>query len=123
LPNFSDDGKLLVLSSPHARKAFTLDLEDAPTTPIAATTMGDSEATLGDYGTNVADWLREATDICDSPHLSGIPPENFTRIMHVNPDHGEELPTSSPIPLSLADEAPFLLTTHESLSDLNKRLK
>jgi hypothetical protein len=123
LPNFSDDGKLLVLSSPHARKAFTLDLEDAPTTPIAATTMGDSEATLGDYGTNVADWLWEATDICDSPHLAGIPPENFIRIMHVNPDHGEELPTSSPIPLSLADEAPFLLTTHESLSDLNKRLK
>jgi uncharacterized protein YcbX len=122
-PNLSDDGKLLVLSSPHARNAFTLDLEGAPTTPIAATTMGDSEATLGDYGTNVADWLREATDICDSPHLARIPRENFTRIMQVNPDQGEELPTSSAIPLSLADEAPFLLTTHESLSDLNERLK
>ena len=85
--------------------------------------MGDSEAALGDYSTNVADWLREATDICDSPHLVGIPRENFTRIMQVNPDQGEELPTSSPIPLSLADEAPFLLTTHESLSDLNERLK
>ena len=62
-PNLSDNGKLLVLSSPHARKAFTLDLEGAPTTPIAATTKGDSEATLGNYGTNVADWLRKATGI------------------------------------------------------------
>jgi len=114
-----------VLSSLHAKKAFTLDLEGAPTTPIAATTVGSggSEATLYDYGSDVADWLQEATDIRDSPRLVGINRENFTRIMQVNPDQGVELPMSKPLPLSLADEAPFLLATHESLSDLNKRLE
>ncbi|KAL3777234.1 hypothetical protein ACHAW5_010550 [Stephanodiscus triporus] len=124
-PSFSDDGRRLVLSSLHAKKAFTLDLEGAPTTPLAATTVGSggSEATLYDYGSDVADWLQEATDIRDSPRLVGISRENFTRIMQVNPDQGVELPMSKPLPLSLADEAPFLLATHESLSDLNKRLE
>lgn len=53
----------------------------------------------------------------------GINLDDFNRHVEVNPDQGEELPqASSPILVSLSDEAPFLLTTRESLKSLNKWL-
>mmetsp|Transcript_21393 Transcript_21393/g.46452 ORF Transcript_21393/g.46452 Transcript_21393/m.46452 type:complete len:338 (+) Transcript_21393:89-1102(+) len=119
----SDDGKCLTLSSPHASDTFTLKLKDAPTTSLTTTVMGGEEVSLEDYGNDVAEWLSNATGIDTDPRLVGIAHDNFHRCVEVNPDQGEELPTPSPIPLSLADEAPFLLTTQESLSDLKLKLK
>mmetsp|Transcript_19154 Transcript_19154/g.30008 ORF Transcript_19154/g.30008 Transcript_19154/m.30008 type:complete len:405 (+) Transcript_19154:170-1384(+) len=124
------EGIKLKLSSPHRKGNFTLELEDAITSRLVATVIGDEEFTLVDYGDAVAKWLGEAMDV-DNPRLVGIPPGEggFRRQVVVNADQGEALPTSSSssssqkYPLSLADEAPFLLTTRESLSDLNLRLK
>lgn len=65
-----------------------------------------------------------AANIVDTPcRLVGITSSSkkYNRQVKVNPDQGDELPTLSP-PISLADEAPFLLTSIESLHDLNKRL-
>lgn len=122
--SLSYDGKCLTLSSPHVREPFTLNLEGAPTTPLTTTVMGGKEFSLEDYGNDVAEWLCNATGIDTDPRLVGITHDNFGRCVEVNPDQGEELPTpSSPIPLSLADEAPFLLTTQESLVDLKLRLE
>lgn len=122
-PTISDDGSSLELSSPHTKEIFTLELEGEKTTTLTATVMGDSEVTLDDYGGDVADWLCEASGIDTTlVSLVGIPNNKYQRHVEVNPDQGEEVPSPS-VPVSLADEAPFLLTTQESLSDLNRRLE
>lgn len=122
------EGIKLKLSSPHRKGNFILDLDDALVSPIVATVIQDGgvarkEMTLVDYGDDVAKWIREATDI-DDPRLVAIPSgDAFRHNVAVNPDQGEPLPSSVNFPLSLADEAPFLLTTRESLENLNKKLK
>lgn len=123
--SLSDDGKCLTLSSPHADAVFTLQLDHATTTSLTATAMGDKEVSLEDYGDGVAEWLCKATGIDTDPRLVGIAhaTDSFDRCVEVNPDQGEELPTTSPFPVSLADEAPFLLTTKDSLLDLKLKLK
>jgi uncharacterized protein YcbX len=86
--------------------------------------MGDKEVSVQDFGDDVSKWLSRATGI-DNPRLVGIGKhiDGFRRDVEVNPDQGDPLPTTeSPIPVSLADEAPFLLTTQESFVALNKRL-
>ena len=75
---------------------------------------------LEDCGPNVAKWLREATGI-PGCCLVGIS-DNYTRYVKVNPKQGDEIPTGLLPRVSLADEAPFLLTSRSSLADLNKRL-
>ncbi|KAL7540116.1 hypothetical protein ACHAXR_009874 [Thalassiosira sp. AJA248-18] len=122
-PTLLDDGKRLKLTSPHKQDALTLKLKGAPTDKLSTTAMGYCEVVLDDYGDEVSKWLNDATDIHGNPRLVGIGPDGFHRSVQVNPDQGEELPaTPSPIPVSLADEAPFLLTTRESLAALNKQL-
>lgn len=121
--SIDEEGIKLKLSSPHRKGNFTLDLEDAVVSPLKATVMCDHYMTLVDYGDAVSKWLADATDIVN-PRLVSIPPgDEYRRNVKVNPDQGEKLPASSPFPVSLADEAPFLLTTRESLDALNKRLK
>lgn len=123
-PSISDDGKQLTLTSPYAKEKFLLELEGAATTQLETTVMGGNKVLLNDYGVEVSKWLKEATGI-DDAHLVGyIDNKDFHRGVEVG-DQGEALPPSStaPIPVSLADEAPFLLTTQPSLSDLNIRLK
>eukprot|EP00584_Thalassiosira_punctigera_P010225 CAMPEP_0172547128 /NCGR_PEP_ID=MMETSP1067-20121228/16726_1 /TAXON_ID=265564 ORGANISM="Thalassiosira punctigera, Strain Tpunct2005C2" /NCGR_SAMPLE_ID=MMETSP1067 /ASSEMBLY_ACC=CAM_ASM_000444 /LENGTH=374 /DNA_ID=CAMNT_0013334161 /DNA_START=144 /DNA_END=1268 /DNA_ORIENTATION=+ len=119
------EGIKLKLSSVHRRGALVLDLEDAVTSPLATTVMGYNYLPMADYGDAVADWLGDATGI-DGARLVGIPPGdgNFRRDVIVNEDQGEELPAGGKaFPMSLGDEAPFLLTTRESMYDLNARLK
>mmetsp|Transcript_12327 Transcript_12327/g.25986 ORF Transcript_12327/g.25986 Transcript_12327/m.25986 type:complete len:376 (-) Transcript_12327:186-1313(-) len=101
---------------------------------------------LQDLGDDVASWLSEATLIKDC-RLTAIGPK-YHRLVEMNPDQGEPVPflddsgsdkkkdVSETIPtddqqkldrniptVSLADEAPFLLTTTSSFDDLNSRLK
>ena len=83
---------------------------------------------LQDLGNEVAMWLSKATQIRDC-RLTAVGPE-YNRIVEMNPNQGEPVPIKDigeehqNIPIvSLADEAPFLLTTSASLEDLNSRLK
>mmetsp|Transcript_17005 Transcript_17005/g.24102 ORF Transcript_17005/g.24102 Transcript_17005/m.24102 type:complete len:350 (-) Transcript_17005:32-1081(-) len=122
LPANTDEKRTLTLSSPHAEENFSLDV-DGPTTTVTTKVLGstgDQEHTLQDYGDDVATWLQKATSIPDC-RLTGIG-ETYTRSVCVNPDQGDDVPTSAPAPVSLADEAPYLLTNASSLVDLNKRL-
>jgi len=133
-PTLTDGGTTLELSSKYVKEAFTLKLEKVlsmfgsmVTSLRSSTTMGGASALLEDCGPNVAKWLEEATGITGC-RLVGIS-KNFSRFVEVNPDQGDEIPKihegGSGVPrpsVSLADEAPFLLTTRKSLTDLNKRL-
>lgn len=131
-PSISVDGKCLTLSSYHDESdIFSLELDGAANSSLVSKVMGYNEFLLEDYGDDVASWIGRATGI-DAPRLVGIPQDNdhpatksnYNRRVKVNPDQGEELPLNpAPIPVSLADEAPFLLTTRESLVALNQYLK
>ncbi|KAL7464260.1 hypothetical protein ACHAXS_004599, partial [Conticribra weissflogii] len=80
---------------------------------------------LRDCGDNAAGWLQRATNITNSRlvHVG----DSFQRFVKVNPHQQEELPSDDnsngdTFPVSLADEAPYLLTSQTSLEDLNRRL-
>ncbi|KAL7499074.1 hypothetical protein ACHAWT_006973 [Skeletonema menzelii] len=127
----------LELSSKHVDNSFKLRLEEvlsrfgSPVTmPMYCKTMGWASAMLEDCGYNVGKWLEDATGITGC-RLVSIG-KHYSRVVKVNPKQGDEVPmihhehagvlSSSPPWTSLADEAPFLLTTRSSLEDLNKRL-
>jgi uncharacterized protein len=81
---------------------------------------------LQDYGNAASAWLTKETGI-DGARLTGIGP-SYKRSVLFNPAQGDPVPTISNnknynTPVSLADEAPFLLTNEKSLVDLNRRLK
>lgn len=121
-PTLVRGGECIVFTSPDINDDYTLELEGATTTTLSGSVMGDSVFELEDYGDGVALWLERATGI-KGCRLVGIGDESFGRKVEVNPDQGDEIPPNlSAPPLSLADEAPFLLTTQESLLDLNSRL-
>ena len=128
-PSVSGDGKSMTLTAPDCPGSMgtkcSVELAgSAKTSPLLATVMGDDEHELDDYGDDVAEWIGRAVGIVER-RLVGIPSgKRYNRRVVVNADQGEDLPSSAkPIPVSLADEAPFLLTSRESLEDLNKRLK
>ncbi|EJK65273.1 hypothetical protein THAOC_13884 [Thalassiosira oceanica] len=115
--SLGEDGKLR-LSSKHAKGKFVLDIANVET-KLKCSVMGDEEHEVLDYGDDVARWLQKATMIANC-RLVGMGSE-FKRTMQVNADQGEALP-SLDLPVSFADEAPFLLCSEESLADLNQRL-
>lgn len=121
-PTLSDDGKRLTLSSPHASEDLTLDVDCPLGSSFPCNTMLDTKANLDGFGDEVAEWLGKAIG-AEKLQLVGIPRDDYNRIVLVNPDQGDELPPSAPYTVSLADEAPFLMTTQESLSALNDKLK
>ena len=76
-----------------------------------------------DYGTVPSAWFETATGI-PGCRLVGIDKDNYRRQVMVNPGQGEAVPTTvDPAPVSLADEAPFLLVNEASLNDLNSRME
>ena len=91
------------------------------------TPMIGPKVKVKDLGDDVAKWLSKITKIEDC-RLTVIGPE-YDRSVEMNPDQGEAIPLlleerkkDTIPPVSLADEAPFLLTTASSLKDLNARL-
>lgn len=112
-------------------------IEKSSTTKEVTPMIGP-KVQLQDLGDDVASWLSDVTGITDC-RLTAIGPKYF-RLVEMNPDQGEPVPASkkedkdkivvisdenknnSPV-VSLADEAPFLLTSAASLKDLNARLK
>lgn len=104
--------------------SVSIDLQK-PVGTLRAKVLGvprpdDNHEKLSDYGDEVAAWLELVTGI-ERCRLVGIGPE-YQRTVMLNPKQGDEVPVES-APLSLADEAPYLLTSIASLEDLNARLR
>lgn len=85
---------------------------------VLGTPMSDGSV-LQDFGDEAAKWLKSAVGI-EGCRLTGIG-SGYERFVAVNPKQGDPVPEAQ-APLSLADEAPYLLATEASLADLNRRL-
>jgi len=94
--------------------------------PVRVACMGAGEGTrpdndresLRDYGQEVSNWLSSHFGVpC---RLTGIGGE-CERVVVMNGTQAQ--PVDAGTPLSLADEAPMLLTNAASLADLNRRLR
>lgn len=127
-PSIVRDGSTTHLDLTCSGSSFRIDnLEEA----IRTATQKNVKAMIGpkvklnDLGDDVASWLSKATGIKDC-RLTAIG-KDYHRVVETNPDQGEVVPfvegTKNYPAVSLADEAPFLLTTASSLDDLNSRLK
>jgi len=110
----------LLLSSPDVTHELKLDLNSSDTKTIDAVPMIGPTVKLQEYGDEVTKWIQQATGV-GGLRLTRIGKE-YKRLVKVNPDQNEKLPIDAPY-VSLADEAPYLLTSTTSLQDLNKRLK
>jgi hypothetical protein len=89
------------------------------------TPISGPKVKLRDLGDDVAEWLSKVTGIEDC-RLTAIGTQ-YDRTVEVNPGQGDAIPvlkeTKEAPPVSLADEAPFLIASTSSLDDLNARLK
>ena len=124
----------LTLTSPYVKESHMVDLTSSSTTKQVQVLEAPEPLTLRVYQgqtppsstgtptTSTSQWLARATDI-PGACLTGIGPE-FVRSVRVNPSQGDAIPNNNgePSPMSLADEAPYLLVNQASLDDLNKRL-
>lgn len=120
-PELLDDGKKLRLTAPGATEPLEIDISTATKgTVVTAEAMDTPGVKLRDYGDAAAAWLEQATGIAGC-RLTGIGGDEFDRTVKVNPDQGDAV-SEKEAPLSLADEAPYLLTSASSLDDLNRRL-
>ena len=146
-----DGSSQLTLTSRHVpgNIRFVLDLQNCATTPVDAEVLGvprpnDNKEHLEDYGDSVAAWLDSAIGCPGGCRLVGIGGAElglgdtfevaqtarevarscapYGREVAVNPSQNDGLPAGGGHPISLADEAPFLLTNAASLDDLNVRL-
>lgn len=119
-PEVLDDGKKLRLSAPGMDKPLEINISAAiQGRVVAAEAMDTPGVKLRDYGDAAAAWLEKATGI-PGCRLTGIGDE-FARAVKVNRDQGDAV-CEKDAPVSLADEAPYLLTSTSSLKDLNRRL-
>ena len=112
----------LIFKSPYVEDILEIDLDDNKAASVKVDVLEAPEKlTLIDYGNDVAAWLEKATGI-KGCRLTGIGDE-YERTSLVNNDQGDAIPTSDgKAPVSLADEAPYLLVNQASLTDLNRRL-
>ena len=111
----------LVLAAPGQPEKLNIALAAAPTKPVEVEVLCAPEKQwLLDYGDSASRWLQRCTGI-PGIRLSGQPMDS-KRMCCVNPGQGDKIPSATDAPVSLADEAPFLLTSLESLGDLNERL-
>jgi hypothetical protein len=116
-------GDRFIFKSPYVEEQLELDPDKTTTKPTSVEVLeAPGKLTLQDYGDEVAAWFEKATGI-PGCRLTGIGP-GFDRSSRVNQDQGDALPTEDgEAPVSLADEAPYLLTNRASLDDLNRRLQ
>ena len=106
-----------------ASDTLTIDLASARTEEKTCEVIcTDIKYALRDYGDAPSEWLERATGI-RGLRLVGQP-DDCARTIAFNKKQNEALPEEAPTAgMSLADEAPFLLTTLESLADLNRRMR
>jgi len=115
--------KKLLLSSPNATHELELDLvphnNDTRATDVVP--MTGPTVNLQDYGEDATQWIEQATGV-KSLRLTRIGTE-YQRHVTVNEYQNEPLLATASPPVSLANEAPYLLTSTSSLQDLNQRLR
>eukprot|EP00562_Extubocellulus_spinifer_P021731 CAMPEP_0178613010 /NCGR_PEP_ID=MMETSP0698-20121128/1423_1 /TAXON_ID=265572 /ORGANISM="Extubocellulus spinifer, Strain CCMP396" /LENGTH=345 /DNA_ID=CAMNT_0020251691 /DNA_START=383 /DNA_END=1417 /DNA_ORIENTATION=- len=114
---------VLLFKSPHVDESYELNVRTAKGATPRRVEVPESpdKITLQDYGDDVAEWFVKATSI-PGCRLTGIG-SDFVRSSRINAAQGEAIPTEDgTAPVSLADEAPYLLTNLASLADLNNRL-
>jgi uncharacterized protein len=107
-----------------ALSSVTIDLQTTTLQPYACShNEAPGKVVLSDLGETAASWIAKATGITGC-RLAGIQDDGtYQRECLINPDQGDPIPTfDGKAPVSLADEAPFLLTNQASLDDLNQRL-
>lgn len=135
-PKLKDDASALVLTAPNVDEPLEVPIGTSNNLKsVEAQLIMGPNAKLDDYGSKAAAWLETAIGCPkDTLRLTGIGKE-FNRTVEVNPDQEEDLPPteesgagttksgSDGHPVSLADEAPFLLCSESSLRDLNTRMK
>jgi uncharacterized protein len=114
------DNATITLTSPAAYYPLEVDLTKSAPSGKITHNEAPGELQLVDYGNVAAAWLEIATGISGC-RLTGIG-EDYQRKVLVNASQLDPVPTSGDAPVSLADEAPFLLTNEASLDDLNRRL-
>jgi uncharacterized protein YcbX len=136
VPRFTPDG-MLTLDAP-GLETLRIDLGSAPTTQLSCGINSETDQRvfsvrhalraqyaekhlLDDFGDAVADWMQRATGI-PAVRLTGAP-RSFSRTTVLNPAQDEPFPTKAAVPVNLSDEAPYHLTSVESLADLNRRLR
>ncbi|KAG7359472.1 MOSC domain containing protein [Nitzschia inconspicua] len=117
------DCSTMTLSYKGEQSPLTVKLESIDTTLVACShNEAPGKLMLSDLGNTAASWIANATGIQGS-RLVSTDNEEYDRICLINPGQGDPIPTSnSKAPVSLSDEAPFLLTNQASLDDLNERL-
>jgi uncharacterized protein len=104
--------------------SLTVDLEN---TTFPSVTCRHNEApgklVLSDLGNTAASWIGKVTGIVGCRLTRILDDDDNQRECLINPSQGDPIPTlDGKAPVSLADEAPFLLTNQSSLDDLNQRL-
>ena len=115
------EGSRLKVTAPNMKETLELDISSGPTKEVMVEVIETpGKLPLEDYGPAAAKWIEEATSI-PGCRLTGIG-KSFDRKVRVNEAQGDPIPTREPAPVSLADEAPYLLTSTASLADLNHRL-
>lgn len=118
-PTIDMNQEIITLSSRHSNDTLGVDLSKAVETIKATHNDAPGKLTLADCGNLAASWLETVTGI-KGCRLVGIN-EEYKRSVLVNKDQGDEVPIPD-APVSLADEAPFLLCNEASLEDLNRRM-
>lgn len=128
-PTFLDkDLDTLVLTAPNFQETCQVSLKPSSLSSKSCTPMTGPKVMLEDYGAVVSKWLCQVVGVPTGTLSSTGIGKKYRRWVQVNPDQKEPLPTKNTDktdqhPVSLADEAPFLLTSTASLRDLNQRLK
>ncbi|CAB9496996.1 amidoxime reducing component 2 [Seminavis robusta] len=114
------DNDNLTLTAASAYYPLEVDLQKSAPSGKVTHNEAPGEMQLADYGNVAAAWLEIATGIAGC-RLTGIG-EDYQRKVMVNASQGDAVPNNGDAPVSLADEAPFLLTNEASLDDLNSRM-
>ena len=132
-PTLSEDHSHLTLRlRGGGASPLTLDIKNKLKQPrstdvVMTTTLGvprpnDNKEPLVDLGDTAAKWLSQVLPAVQGGcRLSGIGATGYRRMVVENWKQGEKVEGAWPV--SLADEAPFLLCSEASLRDLNRRLQ
>lgn len=118
--NGSNDAESIRVTAGAAYYPLDVDLTKSAPTKSISHNEAPGTLQLQDYGNVAAAWFETATGI-PGARLTGIG-SDYKRNVMVNPGQGDAVPLDN-APVSLADEAPFLLTNEASLEDLNQRLE
>ena len=121
-PTLSKDQAKLTLQM-DGQSDLVVDMKKAKKMDVEVEVLCAKEKqAMFDFGDEPAKWLANATEI-EGCRLSGyIGAKQYVRTVQYNQKQADKVPEPGAA-MSLADEAPYLLTSTSSLADLNVRLE